>query len=93
MTKHCTICDRPFCPEQDHHIICPECFAEGRVDGSDQQYKVLRALDNLWTNATLAEDWTMIAESSAGAHIAENILKHMEAKCLRNLLRRVLRDA
>lgn len=90
MTKHCVLCNIAFCANQDFHVVCPDCWEQGLVDGSEQQMKILRALDTL--KGALGTDWTMIAESSAGAHIAEQILKAMGKAELRNLLRKVMRE-
>ena len=87
---HCVICGKRF-DEEDRFTVCYDCYQDGAVDGSEQHWKLARHLSELRNTEHTLADWKLIADSAAGAWLAEKILEHMDLDCVANLLKKMLK--
>jgi hypothetical protein len=73
--------------------ICDNCYqAGGTLDGSQEMSALAYALKRIRNRRWVEEEFKFVADSAAFIWLCEQALPLVEAKCLRNLLRKVLRD-
>jgi hypothetical protein len=89
--RECWYCGRKFdgvLSSGAKAALCDECFSTPITDGSTESaswaYALARLQDHEWTD----EEVQVLADSSLGAWLAEEIVKHMDRKCLAQLMRK-----
>ena len=88
----CARCGKPFEPEVEYHILCPECWEEVGLFGDSESMKFWRTA-SAWANG----DWTEeemkeLADSAIGQEIVKDILEVMDYKCKLNLIKKTLAE-
>ena len=90
---HCATCGTRF-DDDGKRVLCGNCAPQDAavVDGSQEQWNIVRNLSKL-ANVKLSEDdLKLIADSWAFMQLCEKALPYVEQRCLMNLLRKVQRE-
>ena len=85
----CAQCGVQFSPEADYHVLCYECLSSGGMDGSTEQWMILRAGGNLFNHRWSDQDLKFVADSAWFPWLCERVLVYMESEQLANLLKKV----
>ena len=88
--KHCVVCDKRF-ENEDRFTVCQDCYEDGAIDGSEEQWRLARHLFELRHHVWTLEDKKFVSDSAAGAWIAELIIENMDLDCAVNLLKRMIK--
>lgn len=87
--KSCPLCGTRY-DDEGRLLLCQNCYESGLVDGSVEQWQIVRALAVLG-GARQEQDLKLIADSVAFTSLCEDALPLVDAPELKNLLKRVLK--
>jgi len=88
MTRCCQ-CGREFYAEADFHVLCYDCHEGGEMDGSTEQWMILRSASRLYHHRWSDQDLKFVADSAWFPWLCEMVLPYMETEQLQNLLKKV----